>query len=518
MITEFIGQGLTDDTTESTGNYVCSSLNNEVFTEINFFVAFIRSKGIRELKPFLEKAKSESRNITFYVGIDEKITSKEALELLLDLNIDTYIFTSNKFIYHPKVYLFESLIRNRIIVGSSNLTKTGLFFNVESSLLLDFTSEDKSGMKVLNQLKNFYSPLLEFSSDNLDKVTPEHINFLIENNLISIERYDYEEDYISKTHDDSKNKIKNPKIVELGNIEVSENRTTSKKQELKITEEYLEKWDSMFERMKQFKEKFHKTTVPRDYFDRTLYGWYRKQKDIYNHPTLKMPEEHFKKLESIDFHFEDGHKERERLIEIKWLDLLKDALQAGENVKVNHRYTYKGERLGTFLVGVKQANKENPKRKLELRKEIEELGFDFKETSRKPEDVAQRFVDQLIDDPSPNKMSYQTRFNMYILHKKNKLSETLKKEIEEVWELQFNEPRPWSKGTLDNDRTDEWRAFRYDKNKNPEGKWFKGQSHMGLLYYWVYGKKKSKRKMDLIINNFTDTEKEELKNEGFPIK
>lgn len=118
MITEFIGQGLTDESEDTLGNYLCSSLKEEVFTEVTFFVAFMRSQSLNELKPFIQKAKSEGRNLTFFVGIDEKITSKEALEMLLDLEIEAYIYNSNSYIYHPKVYLFEGELRNRIIVGS----------------------------------------------------------------------------------------------------------------------------------------------------------------------------------------------------------------------------------------------------------------------------------------------------------------------------------------------------------------------------------------------------------------
>ena len=230
-----------------------------------------------------------------------------------------------------------------------------------------------------------------------------------------------------------------------------------------------------------------------------------------------MPDEHLEKLESIEFHFEDGHLENYRQIELNWLRILKEAIADKEDIRANHRYKYKGETLGTFLVGVKQANNETPKRKLELRKEIEELGFDYKENSRKPEHVTQRFIDKLINDENPHKMSYQNHFNSRILPKKDILPAEMKKELEEVWELQFNEPRPWSKGTLDNDRTEEWKSFRYDKANNPEGKWITGESSMGKLYNWVYHKRKSKSKMDLVVDNFNDQEKQELKNEGFPI-
>lgn len=236
MIAEFIGQGLNDDTEESVGNHVCSALNSLLFNEVTFFTAFLRSKALKELKPFIRKAQNNGAKFTIYAGIDENITSKEALEMLLELDIDSYVYSSKQFIYHPKVYLFEGELRKRVIVGSSNMTKTGMFYNVESSLLLDFTSEDKSGNKVLNQLKDYFEPLLEFTSDNLEKLTQDYISYLVENELISIEKYESEEDYLPGTHDNTKKRFKNPKIGILGQLEVSENGRQTKKYKLKIRE------------------------------------------------------------------------------------------------------------------------------------------------------------------------------------------------------------------------------------------------------------------------------------------
>jgi HKD family nuclease len=147
MIVEFLGQGLHLEEDETCGNHVCSAIKDKSFTQITIFVAFIRKPGLDYLAPFIKQARKENRNITFYVGIDEQVTSKEALELLLELDTETYIYYSDSYIYHPKIYLFEGE-RNRIITGSSNLTKSGLFYNVESSILLDFTNNDKSGLKV----------------------------------------------------------------------------------------------------------------------------------------------------------------------------------------------------------------------------------------------------------------------------------------------------------------------------------------------------------------------------------
>lgn len=308
MIVEFLGQGLYDEEIETSGNHICSALNNDFFNDITFFVAFLRKTGLSQILKFLKKAKSEKKNITFFVGINGKVTSKQALEKLLELDIPCYIYFTENYIYHPKVYLFEGVDKNRIIIGSSNFTNNGLFNNVEASVLLDFTSQDKSRMKVLNQLKNYFNPFLEYTEPNLNNVTQEYIDELYAKGLLSNE--DFEGDSINenlnKTYDKSK-KTRKPSSDELGNIEIKENRKLIdyKKQELKITEDYLEKWYYLFEKMKVYKEKYNSVTVAKEYQDRTLYGWYQKQKLLFNHPEIKMPQEHIDKLLEINFYFGD---------------------------------------------------------------------------------------------------------------------------------------------------------------------------------------------------------------------
>lgn len=91
MIVEFLGQGLYDEEIETTGNHICSALKNDLFNEITFFVAFLRRTGLSQILKFLKKATEENKNITFFVGIDQKVTSKQALEKLLELKIPCYI-------------------------------------------------------------------------------------------------------------------------------------------------------------------------------------------------------------------------------------------------------------------------------------------------------------------------------------------------------------------------------------------------------------------------------------------
>ncbi len=193
----------------------------------------------------------------------------------------------------------------------------------------------------------------------------------------------------------------------------------------------------------------------------------------------------------------------------QWLKLLKEAIDEGVRIQVNHRFKYKGKGLGTYLVGVKRSKKRD------LIKKIKEIGVDFTFHSKKPKDVALKFIRDLREDPNPRKGGYITRFNMYILPKKDILPKSTQKEIERVWKQRFGEERPWRKRDDVPTRISKWKKFRYNRKVNPKGKWFQPKSKMGELYYWVYARKNKPWLMKRILDQFDATELQELKEEGF---
>lgn len=518
MIVEYIGQGLYDEENFTCGNHICSALKSDFYTDINFFVAFLRRTGLADIVKFLKKAKEKEKNITFYVGIDQKVTSKQALEKLLELNIPTYIYNSTNYIYHPKVYLFEGIDKNRVIVGSSNFTNNGLFNNVEASVLLDFTSQDKSGMKFLNQVKDYFSPLLEFDDPNINEVTKEYIQELYDKGLLSNEDFDNENGtYNTKQNfDNSKKNNKNRNTGELGNIEISENENhgVKNKQKLQITDDYLAKWPSMFEKLKAYKDKFNKTVVSKDYEDRTLQGWYQKQKQIHNSPEIEMPIQHIEKLLELDIDFfKDGHlKNQENTFE-RWLEILKSAIKDKEDIGLSKRYLYKGETLGTFLQGISRANKNN--KKLEERKRIEEIGFDFSIKSRDLKSVIARLIKDLYKVENPNRQDWRTRLFKHI-DKKDKLDPEIIQEIEFAWQFHFQDNFVWEKiHEKYSDNTDEWKQHRKETRQWYPIKIIEGRYQN--LYTWVERRFNKPSILKKNINRFDQKELNELRNAGFKI-
>ncbi|WP_298766669.1 hypothetical protein [uncultured Polaribacter sp.] len=193
----------------------------------------------------------------------------------------------------------------------------------------------------------------------------------------------------------------------------------------------------------------------------------------------------------------------------KWLNLLEEAINEKVEIQVNHRFKYKNKCLGTFLVSAK--SKQNP----ELIKKIELLGVNFKMHSKQPEHYLEKFILQLSTDKKPNKQHYITRFNQYVLPKKELLKDQTIKKLNKVWKRKFGDIRKWEKPETIIDKIENWKEFRYNSEINPTGKWFDYRVNMGKLYGWVYLRKRDKQKMGLILEHFTKEEIAELQKEGF---
>ncbi len=88
MSVRFLGQGLRVGG-NSTGNTLLESFQDVEFSSFICFVAFAGVTGIEKLKSHILTSKSHITDWKTFVGIDLKGTSKEALEALLELDINT---------------------------------------------------------------------------------------------------------------------------------------------------------------------------------------------------------------------------------------------------------------------------------------------------------------------------------------------------------------------------------------------------------------------------------------------
>ena len=201
METIIIGQGYNIKENTSVGKELVEQFNSKRYKSFTCLVAFASYGGISAMTPYIETAKSEGVAIKVVLGVDQKGTSKEALEEVLSWDVDASIYhTKSINIFHPKIYLFENEDIFTMIVGSNNLTEMGLVKNVECSLLI----KDIKSNPVHGEFYNYWKNILDGKDINLYPITQDLIEKLYKDSVVTSEsqrskRYDNGEDEQGET-------------------------------------------------------------------------------------------------------------------------------------------------------------------------------------------------------------------------------------------------------------------------------------------------------------------------------
>lgn len=181
MKSKIIGQGYNLVENTSAAKELIELFNSDKYNKFTCLVAFASYGGITALTPYIMRAKNNGVNIKIILGVDQKCTSKEALEEVLSWDVDSFIYyTLNTNIFHPKVYLFENSDYYTLIVGSNNLTEGGLVRNVECSLLV----QDMQGTSVHCAFYSYWKGILNSTEENIYSITQELIDKLYEDKII----------------------------------------------------------------------------------------------------------------------------------------------------------------------------------------------------------------------------------------------------------------------------------------------------------------------------------------------
>lgn len=109
---------------------------------LDIAVAWVRASGMAHLSDRLANFLQQGGRLSVVVGIDLQNTTCEGLQALLDLErhgrCETFVYHNEAgSIFHPKLYLFRNEEEARLIVGSNNITESGLYVNVEAGLQVD---------------------------------------------------------------------------------------------------------------------------------------------------------------------------------------------------------------------------------------------------------------------------------------------------------------------------------------------------------------------------------------------
>lgn len=204
MDTKIIGQGYNLDVDTSVAKELIEQFSSKRYDSFTCLVAFASYGGISALTPYIMAEKERGVEVRVILGIDQKGTSKEALEEVLSWGVESKIYhTQSVNIFHPKIYLFENTDIFTLIVGSNNLTTMGLVKNIECSLLI---KDAKGEHSVHNDFYVYWKSILDGVDVNLMPITQELIDNLYSEKLIptELERIDKYDNGRDKTENSSK--------------------------------------------------------------------------------------------------------------------------------------------------------------------------------------------------------------------------------------------------------------------------------------------------------------------------
>lgn len=213
MNIKFLGQGL-GNTENTVADILLKSFLNKKFNKFSCFVAFASFAGVEGLSETIKKSKDHIKEFNIFIGIDQRGTSKEALEALLNLDINTKIYyTVSHIIFHPKIYIFEGEKICRIIVGSANLTQPGLFQNIEGSLMIDCDNPPEfKEICLKNQILKYFKMFFNTTNNNIKSLDSELLKYLINIELVP---EDSERKTIHETKKLSEEDESNKQIIQI---------------------------------------------------------------------------------------------------------------------------------------------------------------------------------------------------------------------------------------------------------------------------------------------------------------
>jgi len=126
-----------------------NSLEDDLRTakSIKIIVSFIRESGVRAISSAINQAAKNGAEIKILTGTYLNITEPSALYMLKELLHDgtkLHIYDKYEESFHPKGYLIKKEEVNKIYIGSSNISRSGLQSGLEWNYMLEDTIDGKA--------------------------------------------------------------------------------------------------------------------------------------------------------------------------------------------------------------------------------------------------------------------------------------------------------------------------------------------------------------------------------------
>lgn len=163
------------------------ALGDDRLSTFKLVVAYAKSGPLHRLHDDLALWRAAGKTTAAILGIDQRGTSKEALDLALALFDSVHVTHAQGITFHPKIYLFTGDHYARAFVGSNNLTVGGTEKNFEAAIDIELDLPEDTDD--LNALESAWSDLLPASCPVTRHLTPALVQDLLDDGVIMPEKH-----------------------------------------------------------------------------------------------------------------------------------------------------------------------------------------------------------------------------------------------------------------------------------------------------------------------------------------
>jgi hypothetical protein len=150
------------------------------YNRVHIFSAFVTSSGTRRLGPALRTVTTSGGTITALIGVDNGLTSIQAVEDLHAAAAEVLgLHTGGSILYHPKVYLLSGGNVGWISVGSSNLTGEGMYRNIETNTVIELDLALADDAALLREALAWFEHFRAGYRENVIRIRPGLVQELV---------------------------------------------------------------------------------------------------------------------------------------------------------------------------------------------------------------------------------------------------------------------------------------------------------------------------------------------------
>ena len=136
------------------------ALTDDRFAEFTAVVAWAKESGLSRIRPLIKGFRDRGGTARILLGVDEGGASVEGLYAAIgDFDEKCILNDAASGTFHPKLYMVNGEAVSIIVIGSSNLTRGGLFANYEAGVCLELDLSQRSDVQVHEAVTSYVQRL-----------------------------------------------------------------------------------------------------------------------------------------------------------------------------------------------------------------------------------------------------------------------------------------------------------------------------------------------------------------------